>query len=232
MLRNPLGWWKKQNKNRQHTAYYDNNSDALYRFEGQLWQKFKEPTKTRRQLIFRKTAQTLEMNLPHHWITGLPAQRMVERTPNTRTNDLEGEISRIQEKHKAVLNILMEEGEILDIFTHPTRVKIASDGGFNPKTGKSSYGWVIAANKILIAKGRGAAAAHPDLAESFRAEGFGLEAALQFLEALTKQLHIDKDQHSWRFYLDNKAMIQRMESYDQSIQHSKWNLRPDADITN
>jgi hypothetical protein len=35
-LRNPLGQWKKQNKNRRHTAYYDDNSDALYRFEDQL----------------------------------------------------------------------------------------------------------------------------------------------------------------------------------------------------
>jgi ribonuclease HI len=111
-------------------------------------------------------------------------------------------------------------------------VEVETDGGFNPKTGISSYGWIMAVNKTLVAKGRGPAAAHPELAESFRAEGFGIDAALMFLQLLTLHLNIEKDQHSWKFYLDNRAMIQRMESYAHDNKHSKWNLRPDADITN
>lgn len=75
-------------------------------------------------------------------------------------------------------------------------------------------------------------AAHPDLAESFRAEGYGLAAALLFLTSLTKHFKIDKQQHSWKFYLDNKAMIQRMRSYQWKENVPKCNLRSDADITN
>jgi hypothetical protein len=76
--------------------------------------------------------------------------------------------------------LLMEEREIDKILSKPTIIEIASDGGFNPSTGISSFGWVVAMNKTLIAMGRGPAAAHPDLAESFRAEGYGLAAVSWF----------------------------------------------------
>jgi ribonuclease HI len=109
---------------------------------------------------------------------------------------------------------------------------VASDGGFDPATGISSYGWVIAFNRVLIAKGRGPAEAHPDLGESFRSEGYGLASVSAFIMALITFLQISVEDHIWKFYIDNKAMIQRMESYRNSIPNLRWNLRPDADITN
>jgi hypothetical protein len=54
----------------------------------------------------------------------------------------------------------------------------ASDGGFNPNTGISSFGLTMVINKQIIARGRGAVQAHPKLAESFRAEGYGLTSVL------------------------------------------------------
>jgi hypothetical protein len=99
-------------------------------------------------------------------------------------------------------------------------------------SGISSYGWVISVNRVLISKGRGPTAAHPDLAESFRSEGYGLAAAAAFLNAMISFFNIQPEDHTWKFYIDNKAMIQRMESYRTSVRHSQWNLRPDADITN
>jgi lipopolysaccharide export system protein LptC len=50
--------------------------------------------------------------------------------------------------------------------------------------------------------------------------------------AMVTFLKIPVNKHTWKFYIDNKAMIQRMESYRVSIKHSKWNIRADADITN
>jgi hypothetical protein len=126
----------------------------------------------------------------------------------------------------------MEEEDIKAILQHPTRIEIASDGGYNSTTGISSYGWVIAFNRTLIAMGRGPAAAHPELAESFRAEGYGLASAAKFISIMLGYFKVDKHEHAWKMYIDNKAMIQRMESYHGKIRHSKSNLRSDADITN
>jgi hypothetical protein len=128
--------------------------------------------------------------------------------------------------------LLLEEQDIAEILSHLTTIEIASDGGFNPSTGISSFGWVVAMNKTLVAMGRGPAAAHPDLAESFRAEGYVLAAVSWFLTVLAAHYKIDKQKHTWKFYIDNKAMIQRMLSYQWKEKSSKWNLRPDADITN
>jgi hypothetical protein len=49
--------------------------------------------------------------------------------------------------------------------------------------------------------------------------------------AMISFLQISIPEHSWKFYIDNKAMIQRMESYRANIRHSKWNLRSDSNIT-
>jgi hypothetical protein len=51
------------------------------------------------------------------------------------------------------ITLLVDENDILEILSNPARIKVASDGGFNPSSGISSYGWVIAFNRILIAKG-------------------------------------------------------------------------------
>jgi hypothetical protein len=80
--------------------------------------------------------------------------------------------------------------------------------------------------------GRGPAASHPALAESFRSEGYGLASVALFLHQLQLQYKFNMEQHTWKIYIDNKSLIQRMESYKNSTRHSKWNLRPDADITN
>jgi hypothetical protein len=77
-----------------------------------------------------------------------------------------------------------------------TNIEIASDGGFNPSTGISSFGWVVAINKTLVAIGRGPAAAHPDLAESFWAKGYGLVAVSWFLTALATHFLIEKQKHT------------------------------------
>jgi hypothetical protein len=127
--------------------------------------------------------------------------------------------------------MLLEEQDIKRILENPSSFEIASNGGFNLVTGISSYGWVIALNKILVAQGRGPTEAHPDLAESFRSKGYGLASVAAFIMAMVTFLPIQTKKHRWKFYINNKAMIQRMESYKDN-QHSKWNLCSDADIMN
>jgi hypothetical protein len=68
------------------------------------------------------------------------------------------------------------------------------------------------------------------LAESFRAEGYGITSAGIFARNLINRFEIDTNNHEWFFYLDNQSMIQRLSGYS-SISAPKWNLRPDEDIT-
>jgi hypothetical protein len=62
------------------------------------------------------------------------------------------------------------------------------------------------------------------LAESFRSEGYGMASVAAFIMAMVSFLNISVEEHIWKFYIDNKAMIQRMESYRDRIRHSRWNL--------
>jgi hypothetical protein len=110
--------------------------------------------------------------------------------------------------------------------------EIASDGGHDPESGISTYGWIVLIDKQPIAKGRGPAAAHPTMAESFRAEGFGIASAGAFLQTLIRHFAVQVQHFNWHLFVDNQAMIKRMESYDNKIPNSGWNLRADADITN
>jgi hypothetical protein len=115
------------------------------------------------------------------------------------------------------ITLLVDEIDISECLRNPTRIEVASDGGFDPLSSISSYRWIIAFNRILIVKGRGPAEAHPDLAESFRSEGYGLASVTAFIMAMVTFLNISTEEHSWKFYIDNKAMIQRMESYRADI---------------
>jgi hypothetical protein len=45
------------------------------------------------------------------------------------------------------------------------------------------------------------------------------------------QFNISPDHHKWTIYLDNKALIQRIEGYITNIPISRWNIRADEDIT-
>jgi hypothetical protein len=61
-------------------------------------------------------------------------------------------------KHRTTMGpdkimLLVEEQELMQMLENPARFEIASDGGFDPISGISSHGWVVAINRVLIAKG-------------------------------------------------------------------------------
>jgi hypothetical protein len=128
------------------------------------------------------------------------------------------------------IELLFDETDS-NTFNGKMHFEIASDGGHDPKSGISTFGWVVAVNKQLIAKGRGPVEVHPQLAESFRAEGYGLAAAGLFIKNLLKKFAITPESHSWKVYIDNKSLIQRMTTYDEHLPIARWNLRPDEDIS-
>jgi hypothetical protein len=87
-------------------------------------------------------------------------------------------------------------------------------------------------DRQIIAKGRGPVDAHPELAESFRAEGYGLASAGIFIKSLINKFNVNANRHSWKIYIDNTSLIKRMATYDDQLWVSRWNLRSDEDITN
>jgi hypothetical protein len=129
------------------------------------------------------------------------------------------------------VSLLYDTDDIKALFYAKARVDIASDGGHDPETGISTYGWVVAVNKLLIAKGRGPAQVHPQLAESFRSEGYGLASALIFIHNLIRTFDISPPEHAWNIYINNKSLIQRMDGYSLYVSIPRWNLRADEDIT-
>jgi hypothetical protein len=129
------------------------------------------------------------------------------------------------------ISMLMDTDEIPQTLQNKVHFEIASDGGHDPDTGISTFGWTAAANKVLIAKGRGPAQAHPSMAESFRSEGYGLSSVLIFIANMVEHYNINPTDHKWTIYIDNMALIKRLEGYSTNIPVPRWNLRSDEDIT-
>jgi enamine deaminase RidA (YjgF/YER057c/UK114 family) len=243
-LRTTLGKWTRVNSTRAYYSYRNGEASILYTKSPEgTWRAHVLRCAGRRCLIFQK--DSVEAELPSLIIPiditlqtndSIIAEGRssldLSDTENAACNSLKEYIELTAMARSERITLLVEESAIASLLRDPTRIEVASDGGFEPSSGISLYGWVKAFNRTLIAKGRGPAEAHPDLAESFRSEGYGLASVAAFLMALVKFMNVSVKEHTWRFYIDNKAMIQRMESYHKNIRHSRWNLRSDADITN
>ena len=110
-----------------------------------------------------------------------------------------------------------------------SKIIIVSDGGM--ADGYGSYGWTIAVNNTQIL-GRGEAQGHRDLMQSFRAEGYGMLAALRYL------LHMCTFEKTWpqtnktiHTYSDNLGLIQRLGWHKKRITTTPKNVSaPDYDI--
>jgi hypothetical protein len=245
-LREPLGKWIGWNQTRTHDGYYDLESRCFFHSEdAQIWRKYKQTARTRRQMIFQKENSTLDLILPptavpidiltetgENRITSLPPNRIDKQRQEPTPTSLKEKLQLARPELFPTTTFMLEENDIAQILSQPTYIETASDGGFNPQSGISSFGWIVVMNKTIVAMGRGPAAAHPDLAESFRAEGYGLAAVSILLTIIVEHFNVEKQNHVWKFYIDNKAMIQRMQSYRWKGKISKANLRSDADITN
>jgi ribonuclease HI/enamine deaminase RidA (YjgF/YER057c/UK114 family) len=244
-LRVALGKWIRINHTRVYNSYCNADATILYT-QGQdgIWRTHARQCEGRRCLVFQKDSDELDKLPPQitpiditlqtedSIVTGGRSFLELKELKNNLCRNLKEYIDMTAAARSEKITLLVEESVLANILRNPTRIEVASDGGFEPSSGISSYGWVVAFNRTLIAKGRGPAEAHPELAESFRSEGYGLASVAAFLMALVSFLNLSIEDHTWKFYIDNKAMIQRMESYQENIRHSRWNLRSDADITN
>ena len=85
---------------------------------------------------------------------------------------------------------------------------MVSDGGMI--NGYGSFGWIIA-NHEELTRGRGEAEGAKELMQSFRAEGYGMLAALRYiLHAFTFTGNWPTTNKTIHMYCDNLALIQRI----------------------
>ena len=112
-----------------------------------------------------------------------------------------------------------------------TQASILGDSDGSVQNSNATFGWVLSTlNGRTVAKGFGAAHGIP--MSSFRAEGYGFLAMLQFLFHLSKYTNTPFQPilHCW---LDNQALVTRItKRRTQSFDHPNATLIPDWDVTN
>jgi hypothetical protein len=111
------------------------------------------------------------------------------------------------------LNIVVNEEDLELTLSQKAIIDMASNGSHDQYTGNLAYGWVMAINGTVIAKGQGRVSCPRAMSGSFRAEAYGLAAVAQFTVALVKHFQLQNNEHQWYIYLDNKTLINKLERY-------------------
>jgi hypothetical protein len=243
-LLKPLGAWTKQNLTRSYEEYWSQKEAALIQQHGKhSWRAYTRVKSERRQNYYSRRHRLLSQfpkdaipvdikkETEKYIITGGIAA-LTEKTHRTANKMLRDKVqAQRQDPLLDQVEITMDEQQIGELLKKRVQFDIASDGGHDQNTGILTYGWVLSMNKIIIAKSRGPAEVHPRLAESFRAEAYGLVVAITFIQIMVHHYDITVQDHRWFFILDSKTLIQHMESYSNDMVTSKWALKADADIT-
>jgi hypothetical protein len=242
-LKKPLGPWTLRNKQRIHEAYTTERNEILWVEKGRNEYNGHAHIATQRKSVsFATTPVTTANELPPFAVPVdiIRKDKNLIKTstvPKWAMSTTKSEELKWYERAPAHLEHIIgtvaihsAEHEITNLFTNNPKIEIASDGGHEPSTGISTFGWVVAANSIIIAKGKGPTQVHPSLAESFRSEGYGLASACLFLQNLLRKFPVDVKKLRCTIYIDNKSLIQRMESFGTRTNIPRWNLRPDEDI--
>jgi ribonuclease HI len=249
-LLTPLGKWICVPP-REFTQLYDHETKALLIREHEQWRVHIRDKIRRRTWEFRKeyetvtaiasaTATPIEIirQTNDSIITNIPKPTMthVDRDEQETEDEIITYVTRNMPKWKHLLNHVEWEtpkDTARALLNGASILNIASDGGYEPKSGISTYGWVLATNEQVIVTGMGPAEAHPSMANSFRAEGYGAASALVFTTAYCQVNQINKDHKTWQLFIDNKAMVDRLTEHSTPWKRkAKHQTRPEADITN
>jgi ribonuclease HI len=243
-LRIQLGKWHTNNPTRNYQAYFVQDQNALWIQHGNICNRHEMILQKRNYWLFNQSTSTTAAHRPDNgtpidiitqtyiFIKTLLTSSLQQNSNGTAEHTTwYQQHARDHHNITGKVDLLADPEEYPALFKQRVHIDIALDGGHEPTSGISTYGWVVAVNKRPIAKGRGAAEAHPLLAESFRAEGYGLSSALTFIHNLAKHFNLTLASHQTTIYIDNMALIQRIEGYRTQTPVTRWNLRSDEDIT-
>jgi hypothetical protein len=243
-LRKPLGKWIRGNQTRVYKTHTSMDTELLWLEQpDKTYKGYPKISQQRRHMTYSTTHVTSAPELPP-FATPVDLLQTTETWIKTSNPPVQRQTSSISADAKLwykrapvewehiVGNITMRHNdEAIEHMIKPkTKFELASDGGYDPTSGISTFGWVATLNRTIIATGHGPAQAHPNMAESFRSEGYGIASAGLFIRNMVRRFAINPTQHSWKLYVDNKSMIQRLQGYESHDHVSRWNLRPDEDI--
>jgi ribonuclease HI len=248
-LRQPLGKWREIPQ-RHYLQLYDHKRKILMVKAQDRWKTHQLLRTRRRTLEFQTQGREYEQNTIQDVvpidiirtsssviITTIPAETELQTKPsktynNSTTEYISNHYSRFQHLHNS-FEWAVDNNTTMEHFTSQQLTHIATDGGYDPSTGISTYGWVIASNDTILATGRGPAEAHPTMANSFRAEGYGAASALLFVIAYMESNQIPLEHTTWKLHIDNKSMVGRLSEHNKSwARRPKHQTRPESDITN
>jgi hypothetical protein len=198
-LKEPLGNWTQKNDNRRYSAYFQKDRGTFWWYKDNTWTTHNLIQQQRTYWRFANESEYHGdptpppeatpidiINSSEGSITMRRTAPITSTTHNQLTTTTPWFIQPVEALDHIVgtVSLLYDTDEIKELFHSKARMDIASDGGHDPETGISTFGWAVSVNKILIAKGRGPAQAHPQLAESFQSEGYRLASALIFIHNL------------------------------------------------
>jgi ribonuclease HI len=251
VLQNPLGPWIEIPP-RKHSILYDNESKRLLISDQGTWTVHRQFRSRRRTLEFDKqaiaeahsmipTTNTVPIDVIRQTdniiVTNIPQPRITETHQASLTDDRVSKIileqyPRWRHLHNSYRSI-MDDHLAREAILAAKVVYIATDGGYEPRSGISSYGWVIASSDSMLITGKGPAEAHPTMANSFRSEGYGAASALLFITAYCKAWDLPTSGKTWKLLIDNKAMVDRLNEHKEAWKRKggKYHIRPEADIT-
>ena len=147
---------------------------------------------------------------------GIEVQRVEFFTMHTAEQEssqtLSAQIAQLPESLSQLLQdvtILIPEEDIATALSSSETLYLASDGG--AVTNKGSYGWVLQAGPLPIAKGKGWAQGSDP--RSFRAEGYGMSSGLLYLLQLHRFYGINRNRTSRNTIIcDNQGLLTRIEN--------------------
>ena len=225
-LRQPLGQWLiQQTASRQEwNWYHDQQNNQLISNDHTTIRAYNILDSRTRQYKYNPDNPTILTTIPdtaipttvHNFTTTTRSTAATSTTPtNINTNDTTDTTFSTYVKsldpweyHLFSEAPLHHHMSISTAITTDNNITIVSDGGM--KNGYGSFGWIMETNTGTIT-GRGEAQGARELMQSFRAEGYGMLAALRYL------YHACKYATTWphekkkiTIYCDNKSLIQRI----------------------
>jgi hypothetical protein len=226
----PLGKWKELPP-KQFTQLYNHETKMLMIREHNQWRAHKRSKVRRRTWEFLTVTSDTLSAIP---TTAVPIDILrrthdviITNIPSTYAQhdntdpDIKDATTRHISRNFSIWKHLhnhveweLPESKARQLLMSTTKLNIASDGGYDPKTGISTYGWVIATGDQVLVTGRGPAEAHPTMANSFRAEGYGAASALVFLTAFYQANQVETNTKTWHMYIDNKSMVSRLTEHE------------------
>jgi hypothetical protein len=162
-LRQLLGKWIARNDSRIHQAYSD--GCHLYVPKNGAWHRHAQTAITQQQMLFQANNPTLQENLPdkatptniititaQHIVTGRNEEIMMrDQDEITERNIVPGITITANNLILDHVTATIDSEEFKQTIASGKLMEIATNGGFNPSSGISTYGWVIAVDKQVVA---------------------------------------------------------------------------------